>query len=935
MTDMLAWVVSSSILILVILAVRALGKNRLSCRARYCLWLLVLVRLLVPVQLFTTSWGVRTPPLPEHMTEKQFFIPQGVEPAGLPAGITPAFDSDLSGAALPNTAPETAETRPTPEAAYQWSAADVLRAVYLVGAGLLALVLLVSNLRFARRLRRARIPYDALCGGMRVYVAEGLASPCLVGVLRPSVYLTPEATRDERTLRHVLAHETTHRIHGDCVWSLLRLAALCLHWYNPLVWLAVVVSKRDGELACDEHTLARLGEDERTAYGETLLSLVRTRPSTRELLSASTAMTAGKQSMRERIETIARHPRTKVVALLLALAVLLTATAVAFSRSAAKAEDSPRPGPDATVNEPSEARGAYASVEDYLEYVRTSQPDTMTYHRLGPGDPVSYEAETKVLDVRIENLKQGVELSGLAPEGTLEMYGYDIMYKMDVPYEEIVFAGAVSEDGEYVSFEYAKRTLVTLRYADGSVDVLLDEMSYDDMGGVRHYEDTPEEALYDWYVKEKGLDLPLYTVDLLPYDELGNHPARRVDGNGWYFYLPVQAWYRADDGETMRWYSKYNTGSAITVTYLHETIVDAAERYQSWGWTLTPGSVPRVEHTSGAHGNVHTTIRFYDDVHDYKKSGCWQVLTQYDTDALTDYSYNPYIAQEPEVLKAMARSFTIDARLKAPAPTKLTDFVKRLNDEKPIVTLRLLDNETGMERDPYYSDMLPNDPSARYILEHCSFTPVDNIPVGAGDRCIVTIEALGCQMAFYSDNYVQFWPGNGTSGCFVEERYDDLLNVARMWYDEAELNGLGGGYGAQNRIVVPDRGQTYLEAAQEHCDTLLDISLRVSPGSAFRYTWMQCVVEPAEEQTELFRENGEIAENQWAFRMTEIFVPENEAAYNYGMAGNTMDYDEYVRDYAPEEYDPDVPEGACICWRVGYVTKEADGYHTELVGTGW
>ena len=959
MTDLLAWVVSSSVLILVILAVRALGKNRLSCRARYGLWLLALVRLLIPVQLFTTSWGLSAPPLPEHMTEKQFVLPQNMwqtdtgqtgqsERTGLLTVIAPnlnggpadAARSDAApGAALPNAVPETEGTPSAGAAAFRWSAADVLRAVYLTGAGTLALILLASNLRFARRLRRTRVRYDALCGGMRVYVAEGLASPCLVGVLRPSVYLTPEATRDERTLRHVLAHETTHRIHGDCVWSLLRLAALCLHWYNPLVWLAAVVSKRDGELACDERTLARLGEDERTAYGETLLSLVRARPDTRGLLSVSTAMTAGRKPMRERIETIARHPRTKTAALLLAVAVLLTATAVAFSRRAAKAEDAPPAEPDAApqpVSAPSEARGAYAGVEDYLASVPKSAPETVTYYAQGPEGNASklYEAVANVLDVRTGNLEKLGELSGLAPEGTLELYRYDVLYKTDAPLEEILLAGGVSADGGYVDFEgQGGHAVIALRYADGSVDVLLDRLNGDNMGGVWYYHDNAGEALCDWYVKENGLDLPLYVIDLLPTSELGNFPAHRVDGDGWYFYLPVQAWYRADEGGTACWYSQYDTSAKLAVAHLDESAGDAAVRYQSWDWTLAQESVPTVRRTSGKDGSVHTTIRFHDD----GNGGCWQVRTQYDVKMQL---YSSYIAWNPEVLEAMAASFVPDVSMRAPEfdiDAELATFVKRLGDDEPAVALRLLDSEL---HGPYESGVsVPNAASVCAALRQCAFTRTTGVPVGdGGERYVVTIEALGCSMSFNEGNYIQFWTtdwaGNEAHGCYRAEGCDDLLGLARMWFDEAELSGLGGGYGSQYRIVVAD-AETYLEAAQEHCDRLLDVSLQVSTGSAFRYTYVKCLAESAEKETASFRETGKIGENQWAFTLTEIFVPENEAAYQYGMAGNTMDYAEYVREYAPEAYDPDVPEGACICWRVGYVTKEADGYHTRLVGTGW
>lgn len=329
---MLEWMLFSSLLILLALAVRALGKNSLSCRARYALWLPVLARLLIPVQLIEAGWGV-TVPLPERFTEPSVYV--------LPVGREEGIPTEHSGEVRdPFAADSFGYSRQSGTAfvkyADKWSAADILRVIWLAGAGLLAAVLLFSNLRFVRRLRRGRVPLDAPCGGMRAYVAEGLASPCLVGVFRPEVYLTPESIRNERTLRHVLAHEETHKRHGDCVWSALRLIALCLHWYHPLVWYAVIVSKRDGELACDEATLIRLGEEERIPYGETLLSMVTAKPGGRELLSFTTAMTAGKRTLRERIESIARHPRTRGAALLLSCAVLLGTALFAFSRPAAR-----------------------------------------------------------------------------------------------------------------------------------------------------------------------------------------------------------------------------------------------------------------------------------------------------------------------------------------------------------------------------------------------------------------------------------------------------------------------------------------------------------------------------------------------------------------------------------------------------------------------
>ena len=130
----------------------------------------------------------------------------------------------------------------------------------------------------------------------------------------------------------MLVHEETHFRHGDHIWSALRGVALALHWWNPLVWLAVVLSRRDGELACDEGALKRLGEGERTAYGETLLKLVTAKPGPRDLLRCATTMTGGKRSLRERIGRIACKRKNLVSLSVAALVLAVLCCAAAFSR---------------------------------------------------------------------------------------------------------------------------------------------------------------------------------------------------------------------------------------------------------------------------------------------------------------------------------------------------------------------------------------------------------------------------------------------------------------------------------------------------------------------------------------------------------------------------------------------------------------------------
>ena len=207
---------------------------------------------------------------------------------------------------------------------------QVLMGIYVAGVLAALLTLIRANRRFFRQLKQNRQLAENAGSSLPVYTAEGLPSPCLFGLFRPAIYLTPETAQDPTVIRHILAHEETHYRHGDHVWSLLRCLALALHWWNPLVWLAVIISRRDGELCCDAATLKRLGDEERQAYGETLLSLVTAKPSPRDLLSCSTTMTSGKLSLQERIRWIAQQPNVLISASVAVILVVLAAAGCAF-----------------------------------------------------------------------------------------------------------------------------------------------------------------------------------------------------------------------------------------------------------------------------------------------------------------------------------------------------------------------------------------------------------------------------------------------------------------------------------------------------------------------------------------------------------------------------------------------------------------------------
>lgn len=337
------WIVSSSLLILVVLALRAVLGKRISAELRYGLWSVVLVRLLIPVAFFTlAATPLPAVKAPEALREESIYV--------LPVDHTPAEESGVrfaeDGTVEPFGDPGSFgyprledEGRTVTRYAERISPLELLGWIWAAGTTVMALILLIANTRFALRLRRVRRPLEGISAPAPVYAAPGLPSPCLTGLFRPAVYVTEEAAASPAMLRHVLAHELTHYNHRDHLWSVLRGAALAIHWWNPLVWLAVVCSRRDGELACDEGALKRLGDGERTAYGETLLALVTAKPKPVDLLRFSTTMTGGKRSLRERVQRIAVQPKRLAGAMLAAVAVLALAAVCAFGRAEAKEID--------------------------------------------------------------------------------------------------------------------------------------------------------------------------------------------------------------------------------------------------------------------------------------------------------------------------------------------------------------------------------------------------------------------------------------------------------------------------------------------------------------------------------------------------------------------------------------------------------------------
>jgi len=164
-----------------------------------------------------------------------------------------------------------------------------------------------------------------------VLVSDGVQSPCLFGLFKPVICLTPESAGQAQMRRHVLTHELSHYRHFDHVWAWVRCACLCVYWFHPLVWVAAAASKRDCELACDEAALKKLGDSERLAYGKTLVDLVASNVSATQLMETATAMHETKKQLKTRVGYIVKKPKVLLAAVVILVVLLAVVTGCSFA----------------------------------------------------------------------------------------------------------------------------------------------------------------------------------------------------------------------------------------------------------------------------------------------------------------------------------------------------------------------------------------------------------------------------------------------------------------------------------------------------------------------------------------------------------------------------------------------------------------------------
>lgn len=371
---------SGAVFAAAVVLIRTAAGGRLPKRTFPILWELVLARLLLP---FSIPFQFSV-----YSLISAFF--------GTKTGrVVPAVTQELLGAVRPQLSADTVQSFSG------WLA------LWRIGSALLALFFALSYLRCLREFRISfpvRVPYvehwlqeHPLRRSLSIRQSDRISAPLTYGMIRP-VILMPKKTdwQDETQLQYILLHEYLHIRRFDTVRKLITISALCVHWFNPMVWLVYVLFNRDMELSCDERVIQTTGEASKSAYALTLIGMEAKKSGLTPLCNNFNS-----NPIEERITAIMKTKKATVVTTILS-GLLVLGTACVFGTSAAASDtgaditfvkntasevtviDSDSASTVTTINSDSAAKEAYT--------VFVTVPDT-----LGEGDyTVSvYDAETE------------------------------------------------------------------------------------------------------------------------------------------------------------------------------------------------------------------------------------------------------------------------------------------------------------------------------------------------------------------------------------------------------------------------------------------------------------------------------------------------------------------------------------------------------------
>ncbi|MCM1185428.1 MAG: M56 family metallopeptidase [Lachnoclostridium sp.] len=304
---------TGSFVILAVLAIRILLKKAPRIFS-YCLWAVVLFRLLCPVSFsaaFSPFNALSSPTVEHGMIE---YIPQeAIQPAQpLPSQDNPAAPAVTQGA-TDNAGTGNAATDPTKYPTV--SLLQITVTIWLCGILLMAFYSIFMLVRLRRHLRNAVWEKD------NIYITKAISTPFVIGIIRSRIYLPASLESHER--KYVLLHEQIHIKRFDHIIKIIAFITLCIHWFNPFVWAAFFLSGKDMEMSCDESVIRRIGSRRKKEYSASLLNMA-----TGKRIISGVPLAFGEGDTESRIKNVLRYKKTTVFGVAAAAVICMAAVII-------------------------------------------------------------------------------------------------------------------------------------------------------------------------------------------------------------------------------------------------------------------------------------------------------------------------------------------------------------------------------------------------------------------------------------------------------------------------------------------------------------------------------------------------------------------------------------------------------------------------------
>lgn len=314
MTDIFIKVVEMSLTASVVIAVIMLLRLALKKAPKvfsYILWAAALFRLLCPI-----SFELPAAPIPKVEIPYTETVTHSSYPENTVAPVPNETEIIEQVTATPDTAVENVQPSPTQK---RVDLITVLSYVWVVFAAAMLLRGAGSWIRLSHKLKTAQ----KMSGN--VYASAAISDPFIMGVVRPKIYLPTGLASAENEL--ILKHECAHIRRGDHIAKLIMYCALCIHCFNPLVWVMFRLFERDMEMSCDEKVTADMTNEQKADYSQTLLKLS-VKP------TASFTACFGESSTKQRIKNVLSFKKPAVwVVILLTLAAVVVSVVLCANRS--------------------------------------------------------------------------------------------------------------------------------------------------------------------------------------------------------------------------------------------------------------------------------------------------------------------------------------------------------------------------------------------------------------------------------------------------------------------------------------------------------------------------------------------------------------------------------------------------------------------------